>query len=126
MTQKQSQLVLPINATTLFTTVIGAIIVAAIFLFASVPNNVRKLLENADEQAIQLHELAKSNLDHGQRIQAIENTRFDARAAERLAQDISKEMRLMVEPLVNNTERNERRIDLLDMNLRDMQKEQKQ
>lgn len=125
MGERASQIVLPINATTLFTTVLGAIIVAAIFMFASVPNNVRILLERSDEQiAINKH-MAETDLEYGKRIQAIENTRFDARAAEKLADDITKEMRLIVQPLVDNTERNERRIDVLDTTIRELQKKDK-
>jgi hypothetical protein len=44
MTERKSQIVLPINTTSLVTTVIGVLMVAAIMLFASVPGNIEALL----------------------------------------------------------------------------------
>ena len=113
MTERKSQIVLPINTTSLVTTVVGVLMVSAILLFASVPGNIEALLTDVSEIKKEQASSASMLNNHSQRIQAIENTRFDADAAAKLKEDIVQQFKLTIVPLIDTSNRHERRIDSL-------------
>ena len=107
MTEKKSQITIPINPTNLFTTVFGVGILVAISYFAfTVPDNI-KSIDNAlvnilGSQVKFSDNLRKTNLRveaHATAINKIENTRFDKSAAQDLSKLIITEMKIELHPV---------------------------
>lgn len=138
MTQKVSQMTIPLNPTTLFTTVVGAIIIGFLFYLSDIPKNIEttqtdiKMFKESSTTAIE--SLKKDNteikdkidkqwpmiVEHGQRIQRIEDTRFTNQDAEKLADTIVSRVKITMQPAVNQIERNTDDIQQLDSDLKDI------
>lgn len=131
MTDKRSQIVLPINPITLFTTIVGGIIMAVLAYLATEASKwsdaaigVQDIQHKLEEQKqIDLGQNAALN-DHGKRIQSIEETRFKREDAEQLKKDIvgsiSKEMEAVLQPVVDRGMRNERDIQKIELDIETM------
>lgn len=128
MTQRRSQIVLPINASTLFTTVIGAIIVGFLVYLADLPKKIDSTAVAVEGMAANIKSVSENQNkqwefinDHTRRIQTIENTRFTRQDAEVLSERTIDEIKSALVPVTQSVSRNERDIMRLEEEYDDLE-----
>lgn len=128
MTNRKSQIVLPVNATTLFTSVVGAVIIGFLgyittktFEWSDAAKGIAGINDAIEQQVMLDKEQNKKIFDFGQRIQRIEETRFRSEDAKELkdaiVSELTKEIKISVQPVAESARRNERDIQELEKDL---------
>lgn len=133
MTNKVSQVTIPLNPATLFTTVVGAVIIAFLFYLSGVPkeisttqSDIRELKQSNDDLKNKLDKQWPIITEYGQRIQRIEDTRFTDEDATKLVARIVSEVKVSMEPIARQTERNRVDLDELEDDIKDIQIKQRE
>lgn len=131
MSARKSQIVLPVNPITLFTSLVGFIVVSLIGWMATevgewsdAADGIKAITARLEKQdAVD----AKQNnviVEHSQRLQSIEDTRFRKEDADRLQRDIvdriSQQIQISVQPVAENARRNGEDLRKLDAEMEEL------
>lgn len=130
MTNKKSQVTIPVNASTLFTSVVGFIVIAMLAYMFEMPKKLddniaaTKTLADNVEKIVKGKELTDSFVaDHEKRIQSIEDTRFTRADAEDLQRRTVDSITQALQPIAQGISRNERDIIKLEEEIDDLERQ---